>query len=302
MYHIAICIATYKRPLMLEKLILSVEQCNIDKNIIKDVDIIVMDNDALKSGEQIILGLKKKLKSLFELHYFNYPLKGIANVRNELIKKANTFNPDFLVFIDDDEYVTSEWLNELVTTVTINNSDAARGPVFAVLEPKVPKSIGYWFKRENYPDNTKLNNFTTGNLILKTTKLLEYNIWFDERFNFSGSEDYYFGLQMIKKGALIFWSARAITYENIPKNRATLTWLIKRRFRTAGTFTYILKTEQQYFKLIIKLLISVYFIFFGMISIIIFSPFKFRYWGILKVTEGIGSIGGLLNIRFKEYK
>ena len=107
---------------------------------------------------------------------------------------------------------------------------------------------------------------------------------------------------MIKKGASIFWAAKAITYESIPTSRATLTWLMKRRYRVAGTFTYILKIEKLYVKLIKKLMISMYFIFSGIISLIIFLPFTFRYWGILKIAEGLGGLAGFFNIRFKEYK
>ena len=51
--------------------------------------------------------------------------------RNELLNKALLFNPDFIIFIDDYEFVTPYWLIELLTTIINNNANATRGPVIA---------------------------------------------------------------------------------------------------------------------------------------------------------------------------
>lgn len=303
MHSITICIATYKRPLMLEHLIKSISKCNIDESLIKDVAIVVVDNDINKTAQQIIIELNGQISDKFKLHYFNEPAKGIANVRNELIKKAFHFDPDYLIFIDDDEYTTSEWLNELVKTIINNNSDAVRGPVFAVLDKTVSRYISCWFERENYPDSTRLYNLKTGNLILRCTSLKKYNVWFDSRFNIIGSSDSYFGIQILKKGAKINWSAKAVTYETIPKERANLKWLIKRIYRYASTYTYVLKLEKEYVKLSKKILVSFVYLVIGICStILMIIPFKRRYWGILKFANGLGGLAGLGNLLYKEYK
>jgi succinoglycan biosynthesis protein ExoM len=57
MLKIAVCIPTYKRPLSLEKLILSLVNCKIDKSVISEVNIIVVDNDAMMTAESVIRGL-----------------------------------------------------------------------------------------------------------------------------------------------------------------------------------------------------------------------------------------------------
>ena len=51
MNKITICIPTYKRPLMLKKLILSIIACNIDQSIMEEVSIIVVDNAKLYTDE-----------------------------------------------------------------------------------------------------------------------------------------------------------------------------------------------------------------------------------------------------------
>lgn len=303
MNNITICVPTHKRPLMLKKLILSIIDCDIDKLLINDVSIIIVDNDKDKTAEIIVNEIKEGLDSTYKLHYFNHPVKGLSNVRNELLRRAIEINPDFIVFIDDDEYSTPEWLNELVTTIIVNNGDIVRGPVMAVLDKKVKKFISYWFERPNYQNNAKIKEVAAGNLIINLNSLLKYNVWFDNRFNYTGSEDFYFGTQMMKKGATIYWAANAIVYETIPESRANIKWLIKRINRGASTYMYVLKLEKKYLQILKKILVSLIYVIVGICAtIILILPIKKKYWGIIKFYEGIGGLTGLLNIVTKEYK
>ena len=102
MYRIAICIPTYKRPLMLKKLILSIIDSNINQSVVNDINIIVVDNDVDKSAEKIIEDMKERCYNFSGLHYISYSKKGLVNVRNKLFNAALEYNPDFIVGIDDD--------------------------------------------------------------------------------------------------------------------------------------------------------------------------------------------------------
>jgi succinoglycan biosynthesis protein ExoM len=302
--HIAICIPTYKRPKMLENLLSSIFENMIDNSLIEHIAIIIVDNDKNKSAELSVNKFSNRTNATFSLSYFFYPFKGIADVRNELIRRALNTKSAFFVFIDDDEFVTKNWLNELLKTIIYNDADAARGPVFAVMpeKVKVSKYIWCWFKRENYPDNAELSTLTTGNIILRRSSLERYKVWFDSRFNASGSEDAYFGIEFLKKGAKIFWSEKAVTYEMIPKNRANLRWLVRRIYRTSGTYSYMLKLQKEYLLVTKKAVVSViYLILGGLALFVLLTNIKKRYWGVLKIAEGIGGISGVLNIRYKEY-
>jgi glycosyltransferase involved in cell wall biosynthesis len=303
MNNIAICIPTYKRQAMLKQLIVSIGQCDIDKSIINNINIVVVDNDADKTAEIVIRDLKAENNEVYGLHYYNYAVKGLANVRNELIVRALQFDPDFLVFIDDDEYVTVNWINELVKTVINNNADAARGPVLAKISNPVPKSVAKLLEREKHENNAQILLWTTGNLIVRRTSIEKYNVWFDKRFNSTGSEDTFFGIQMAKKGATIFWAANAVTYEVIPKKRTQLKWFIGRAYRGGGMYMFILKLEKDYLRIANKVLISFLYIFAGTLStIMVLFPTKYKYWGVLKVSDGIGALAGLFNIHYREYK
>lgn len=302
MHNIAVCIPTYKRIDFLVQLLDSIARNNFDNSLIKNIDIIVVDNDADKTAEAVISDFKKKTDNPHQLHYYNYTAKGLSHVRNELIRRGLSLNPDFLIFIDDDEHVTAEWMNELVRTIIRNNADAARGPVFVKLSDHVPKNICRLFVRENYADNSRISTWTTGNLIIRRTSIQKNNVWFDDRFNKTGGEDSYFGIQMAKKGATIFWAANAITYEIIPDSRANVQWLIKRKYRGAVTFMYMLVLEKSYLKIIKKLGASVMYIIAGIPGLLMLLSPKRNYWGIIKLSEGIGGLAGLFSIRLGEYE
>jgi glycosyltransferase involved in cell wall biosynthesis len=162
MNKIIVCIPTYKRPEMLKKLVISILECNIDRSLIKDVSIIIVDNDACKTAELVVSELKQNNTGDHEITYCHFPQKGLSNVRNELLKIGLDLNPDFLVFVDDDEFVSGNWLNELVGTIIRNEGDM--GPVNSLVS-KIPEYISYWLKRPAHA-TMKCCIVRTGNLIV----------------------------------------------------------------------------------------------------------------------------------------
>src|SRR3954463_9817131 len=145
MHQIAICIPTYRRPLLLKKLVLSISKCDIDASLIKDFTIIIVDNDDCKTAISVVDELKEELHSFTnKITYVNYPVKGLSNVRNELIRNALLLNPDYIAFVDDDEYVSTEWLNELVKTITVNKADIVLGPVISLVNHNASRYVTSW--------------------------------------------------------------------------------------------------------------------------------------------------------------
>lgn len=290
---------------MLQKLVISISASQIDKNLIKEVWISIVDNDIDRSAEEISSTFKDLTEKPFFVDYHHYPVKGLSNVRNELLKRALARNPDFIIFVDDDEYVSIQWLNELVGKMTENNIDLAMGPVISKFEDDVPESISCWFKGQLYDNFRKCSPDTvsTANLILNARTLSERKIWFDERFNATGAEDSYFGKQLMRKGARCMWIPGAVVYETVLKERSNIHWLVRRYFNGANNYTYILRIDRQYAHLAIKILSSFVDIITGIVAApVLLLPLRKKYWGVLKFSEGIGVIAGLLSIKYYEYK
>jgi glycosyltransferase involved in cell wall biosynthesis len=302
MNKITIGIPTYKRPEMLMKLVGSIADCEIAPALISSVNIIIVDNDIEKSAKQVVSVLIDRFSN-YKISYFCYPFKGLSNVRNELIQKGLEHDPDFFVFVDDDEYVSVQWLNQLVKTIVNNKGDLTMGPVNSVVSSSVPPYVSCWLDRAVYPDNTKLAFIRSGNLIIRVRSLLKLNVMFDTRFNQTGGEDSYFGLQMIKKGASVFWAANAIAYETVPDNRANIKWIMKRYYNGANKFAYVLKIEKEKAKIVRKFVVSILYILIGTVAAVFtFFPIRKRYWGVLKISEGFGGVAGILTIRYAAYK
>ena len=109
-------------------------------------------------------------------------------------------------------------------------------------------------------------------------------------------------LAALNKGADIYWADEAVVYETIPDKRANLKWLIKRSYNGAVTYCYILKLEKNYNSLMKKTVISVGYFISGTLALIVMPfPFRWKYWGILRISESIGGFAGLLGIKFHEY-
>lgn len=302
MNNIVIGIPTYKRPVMLEKLILSIYVSQINQNLIGAINIVVVDNDKERTAASVIRELKNKCVLPFTLHYFNYPKKGLTHVRNEIIKQSLNFKTDYIAFVDDDEYVTENWLNELMKTMIDMNADIVLGPNLPVFEKEIPEYISRWFYVHNFETNTQMELVESNNLLIKSKFLIDHNLRFDSRFDQTGGEDTFFGVQAIQKGARIFWSHDAIVYETIPEKRATLKWLMRRIYRSASTFTYILKLQKSYLMIMRKFVISIIYLIFGIFGLVLL-PFssQYKYLGLIKICEAFGGFAGMINIRYKEY-
>jgi succinoglycan biosynthesis protein ExoM len=288
---------------MLRILLHSILECDVKPAFTECILIWVIDNDTDGSAKKIIDDLASFINPKFKVDYSVEPRKGITMIRNNLMSKALQANSDFMIFLDDDEYVSREWLNQLIECADRDHADVVRGPVVAVTEENTPNQIAYWFKRPCYPENSIVDTLETNNLLLNCSMLRNLNVRFDERFNFTGSSDTFFGIQLKKRGIRFYWAEKAVVYEKIPQSRANLKWIIKRIYRGASTYTYILKLEKDVPGLVRKFLISLVYILIGTLtSIFLLFNFKWKYWGIFKLAEGIGGLGGFLNILYKEYK
>jgi succinoglycan biosynthesis protein ExoM len=302
MYNVAVCIPTHKRPIMLKKSIISVIENNLNADIIKSVNIIIVDNDADKTAESVVSEIKGTIPVKFQLHYFNYPVKGLSNVRNELLKRAIEYSADYIIGIDDDEYASAEWINEMILTASINNADCAVGPAIPVMEKPAPTGILYHFTYHKLTNGKQIQFLETNNYLLKTEFILKHKLTFDDRFNFTGGEDNQFGIEALKRGARIFWAAKAPIYEIIPVKRASVSWLIKRNYRSAITYTYSLLLERNYFMIFKKVMASIAYMILSIFSLVfILTGSKYKYWGVIKIATAFGGFASLFNLKFYEY-
>ena len=298
---ISICVATYKRPIGLERLLRSLSQLVFVKCEQPELIIVVIDNSPDEEARQIIQSIG--IMCPFPILYAIEPTRGIASARNKAVSLAN--NSDFLAFIDDDEVADPHWMDELLFVQTRTNADVTTGPVLPEFDGKVPKWIitGKFFDRRRLKTGTKVVYAATGNMLIRSKWVKGEP--FDTRLNFIGGSDGLFTKQINKIGALMIWVDEALVKEFVLPQRATANYIIRRAFRNGSAGTVVEKLLQPTgIKLVLRFIKGLAITGYGLVF---FIPelLLYGYVGIIKcikfISLGVGIVAGFFDVSYKEY-
>ncbi len=239
---ITVCICTYKRPLMLEKLITALQQQRT--NGLFTYSAVIVDNDCNESARNAVL--KLSINSSFAIEYYVVPEQNIALARNKAIEKAKGA---YIAFIDDDEWPPQNWLVTLFMTINQYMVDGVLGPVQAQYEIQPPNWIvrgKFYEKKPPYKTGHVLRwtDTRTSNALIKKEIIGPNMIRFDPRFG-RGGEDKDLFKRLIEKGHVFVWCADGAVFESVPPERLTRFFMIKRallrgKMSTAGDSVKIL--------------------------------------------------------------
>ncbi|MGC2333802.1 MAG: glycosyltransferase [Candidatus Acidiferrales bacterium] len=228
---IGVCVATYKRGDLLRRLLAGVSEQRFHKVLMPEIAVVVVDNDASRSAEQICRAarLPWPLKYVVECH------RGIAQARNRAIRESG--DVDFIAFIDDDEVPTSAWLDELLSTQARFGADVVCGPVLPSFAAEVPDwvKIGGFFDRAVRDSGSTPDECRSGNALIRTNVFARVSA-FDERFGLTGGEDTQFFLRVRRAGYKIVSSAEACVYEAVPISRANLKSVLRRAYQSGNSW------------------------------------------------------------------
>lgn len=219
MQTVVILICTFDRPHYLGELLTALAQ-EVSSSPCKTIAVVVVDN-----GTQNVGKLVETFQSSLPIEYVYLPGSGLVGARNASLRIGLRHEPDYLVFIDDDEVPERGWLSNLLSTMTSSDADFAVGPV----KPKFSESPPPWA-----PDFfTKSGEaFCTSNLIVREAVVPRDEIhWFQQRFNSTGGEDGEFLRRLASSGAKHTVAHSALLMEHIPSERVTAQYLWRRGFR-----------------------------------------------------------------------
>jgi len=297
----SVCIATYLRLTLLEKLIYSLKNQVLPNGVC--MEIIVVDNDPLRSAAPIVHKFENTAKICF--NYYNQPIKNISLTRNLAVKNASG---QYILFIDDDEVASSEWLFQLLKTVKTYNVDGVLGYV----EPEFHNEAPKWVKRRDYffspmtATGTPVKHTFVGNCIIKASLLKKMEGPFDPQYGITGGEDTFLFDTMLRQGAVFVNCREAITKEFIPQTRTRLSYIFHRALKGGNSFARrTIETAGE--KRIIKRLSMIFkgsiIIAISLIFLIILFPFKIKRtkW-MIKLSENIGRFLAAFNWHYKAYK
>jgi succinoglycan biosynthesis protein ExoM len=286
---VSVCIATYKRPELLAKLLESLFVQKIRENI--EFEIIVVDNDPCTSARFVINDFVKAGRT--NIKYFTQPTKNISLTRNKSVAESSG---EYIMFIDDDEIAAPEWIQVMLDTVTKYNADGAFGRVLSHFDEGTPEWIikNPLYNRKSLPTGSLALLTRSGNCIIKSELLKNIQGPFDPEYGITGGEDTHLFSKLRKKGAKFVNCYEGWISEYVPPERATLNYILKRSFIKGNNFTrrYLeFAGKRRYYRLVKSVFLSVIFgstsLFFALFAL------PSRYWRLHWATKIASNVGHL---------
>ena len=284
MARIDICICTFKRPFLAETL-RSIAALNRG---VHQVRVIIADNDTVPSARDLVTALAAEMP--MPVTYVHAPEANICIARNACLDAATG---DFIAFVDDDEVVSQYWLTELVGKAQATGATAVLGPVRAIYADSAPGWMVHGDFHSTLPvfvDGTIRTGYTCNVLIrwIEPFKSLRFN----PALGRSGGEDTDFFYALTAQGGTIDYAPDAVVEEPVPAERATMTWLVKRRLRFGQTHGMLQSASP--LKALPIVAVKILYCC-AMTGLTAFSPVsRRRNW--LRAVLHMGVLGGILGL------
>jgi glycosyltransferase involved in cell wall biosynthesis len=222
--HISVCICTFKRPELLERVLTDIAKQ--ETRGLFTYSIVVADNDASRSAEATVSQIAATLP--IAIKYCVEPRQNIARARNQVVANADG---DYIAFIDDDEWPLADWLFLLFQTTEKFNVAGTLGPVKPSFECPPPAWMirGRFYERPSHPTGYKMHwsETRTGNVLFKKSILPSDELPFRVEYD-TGAEDVDFFRRMSNRGNVFVWCDEAVVEETVPASRCTRTYLLRR--------------------------------------------------------------------------
>jgi succinoglycan biosynthesis protein ExoM len=297
----SVCIATYRRPRLLENLLVSLENQSLPDRV--ELEIIIVDNDSNKTAKPII----QKFEESQHIHirYYTQPVKNISLTRNVAVEKASG---DYILFIDDDEVASEKWVYYLLKTICQFNVDGAIGPVFPEFNPKAPK----WMKHSDLfylpiaSTGQKAMVYYTSNCIFRADVLKEIEAPFDPRYGITGGEDTHLFARLEQKGARFVYCREGSVTEYLPPDRTCVSYLFKRALKGGNAHTRRIIEFTGSRKMLMRFFMVSKSLGLGSISLILMlsrctSPLHRTKW-LMKIASNIGRFLAAIGYHYQNYR
>jgi len=301
---VAICTITFRRPDGLRKLIDSVSKLRFERVPAPEIEIVVVDNDAGESARSICDEWRGKIGP--QIEYSVEPRQGITFARNAALSRVPP-DADFIATLDDDEFASEEWLDELLACQQETKADCVTGPVIPVFPEGTPPWIieGKFFERRKWPDRAVVRMASaTNNMLISAPAWRRSGLKFDHRLRLVGSEDGLFFMQGKRHGWRTLWADKATIYEFQPPARLNSRWIVRRQFQIGNGLAFCDLIANKWIMAVpARILKSGLYLFAGLrdlfISLLLGRIYRIR--GLANLARAGGGIWALLGREFKSY-
>jgi hypothetical protein len=234
---IAICVATWRRPVMLSQLLQSLATLEVGPEVSAELFVVVVDNDPAGSAAPVIEAARRLLP--WPLVSAAEPVRNISLARNRAVRVALSRGAEWVAFIDDDELAPPRWLAELVRVQREHRADVVAGPVEPRFPPGTPEWVvrGGFFAPPRQASGARVPVAQTGNSLVSARLLAGPGGPFDPAFGRAGGGDSRFFISARRAGAALVWADSPVA-ETVPPSRARVGWILRRAFRVGNCGTF----------------------------------------------------------------
>lgn len=229
---VVVAVPTYRRPRSLLRLLRAIEELSTAL----EVAVLVGDNDK-EYGEALQLCTELGPRYRWPLAAVSIADRGISQARNALVLHAFASFCDFVAMIDDDEWPSARWLDELLKVQRETGADLVQGSIlFECPGDKLLFETCEGIASIRHPSGPVNMLSGAGNLLIARSCLHGLSEpYFDPQFGLTGGEDYDFFVRAARAGKRFAWSDEAIAYGEIPPERLTLRWILARAFSVGNS-------------------------------------------------------------------
>lgn len=290
MMKIDLCICTFRRPHITETMA-SVAAAEIPPGA--TLRLVIVDNDETPTAQERVADTATKID--LPVDYVHAPGANISIARNAALDAAR--QADWVAFLDDDETVEPHWLTALVARQAETGADAVFGHARALYDDIAPSWMveGDFHSQYVRPRGDEIETGHTCNVLMR----LRDTPWAEERFDLargrSGGEDTEFFFRLREMGARYAIAEDSIALETVPPERATLSWLLHRRFRIGQSYAAVAQTGMARIRLFCSAAVKAAYC--GLrAALALFSPGARAFW-MIRGTMHAGVCAGCLRLR-----
>jgi succinoglycan biosynthesis protein ExoM len=195
-------------------------------------EIIIIDNDKDESARPHVLEYVAIAKDIgIDIIYDVEPASGVANARNRAITHAKG---QLIAFLDDDEFAFDNWLAALYETQKNTNAYVVFGPIQARLlyGSDAPSEYfeDFFSRKDDWQEGIITKSYGCGNSMMDKEKVFSKPTPFNPATNETGGEDDLLFREVVANGGQFAWSQNAWVYEDVPRNRASYSYITPRAF------------------------------------------------------------------------
>jgi glycosyltransferase involved in cell wall biosynthesis len=297
---IDVCIASYKRPEGLRRLLQSLAGQETEGRFRFAAR--VADNDAQGTARSIV---EEARQTGLEISYEIEPVQNISRARNRSFALGRG---EWIATIDDDVYAEPRWLLTLFDFALVHDADAVQGRLIPEFQPEAPEYLRSCFVLPNPPAGSVRGFvYDTSGILFRRALIEGIEEPFDPRAGLRGGEDTVFFTAQRDAGRKIVWCPDAVVRHPVPPERARLGWVVQRRFRHGNAPRNARKSIRYYSFLIratatLSVVIACY-LAAGLVS----SEFRSKALNrillmLLMIAEMAGALARRFGYEYEEYK